>query len=75
MAAEVSLCPLCVVKSFIKLSLERGGNLMILDPIEYKSLATIEEIWKHLPNWTKPGIADSMLLAISVAIPFVVFSS
>jgi hypothetical protein len=44
MAAEVSLCPLCVVKSFIKLSLERGGNLMILDPIEYKSLATIEEI-------------------------------
>jgi hypothetical protein len=55
--------------------LERGGNLMILDPIEYKSLATIEEIWKHLPNWTKPGIADNMLLAISVAILFVVFSS
>jgi len=44
MAAEVSLCPLWVVKSFIKLSLERGGNLMILDPIEYKSLTTKEEI-------------------------------
>lgn len=48
---------------------------MILDRIEYISLTTIEEIWKHLPNWTKQGIADNRLLAISVAIPFFVFSS